>query len=158
MRGYAAIGLFMPKTNENVGSVLRAVHCYGAGMVAIEGTRYQRARTDTTKAYKHVPLIHGALHDLIPFDCVPVAVDLVEGARSLHSYTHPERAFYVFGPEDGTLGQRTLDWCRDAVYIPMAGCCNLAAAVNVVLYDRTKKMARSERVLEATARNGWKTA
>lgn len=31
-RGYAAIGLHMPKTPSNVGSVLRAAGCYGAAM------------------------------------------------------------------------------------------------------------------------------
>lgn len=146
MRGYAAIGLMQPKCNANVGSVLRAAHCYGAGMVAIQGQRYERARTDTTRAYRHIPLIHGELHALIPFDCVPVAVDLVDGARSLHSYTHPERAFYVFGPEDGTLGRDTLQWCRDVIYVPTRGCMNLAATVNVILYDRDKKRAREERL------------
>lgn len=79
------------------------------------------------------------LHDAIPFDCVPVAVDLVEGARALHEYVHPERAFYIFGPEDGTLGKPVLEWCRDVIYIPNNYCMNLAATVNVVLYDRMIK-------------------
>jgi tRNA(Leu) C34 or U34 (ribose-2'-O)-methylase TrmL len=146
MRGYAAIGLFHPKTNINVGSVLRAAGCFGAALVVIEGERYSRASTDTTKMYRHIPLLHGELRASVTFDCVPVAVDLVEGAASLHSYTHPERAFYVFGPEDGTLGARVLSWCRDKIYIPTRGCMNLAAAVNVVLYDRDKKRAREERM------------
>lgn len=153
MRGYAAIGLLSPKTEINVGSALRAAQCFGAAMVAIEGLRYRRCGTDTMKAYRHIPVVHGELHRLIPFDCIPVAVDLVEGARSLHGYTHPERAFYVFGPEDSTLGKETLAWCRDRVFIPMHGCANLAMAVNIVLYDRSKKRARDdERVLAAVER------
>lgn len=148
MRGYAAIGLHQPKTNTNVGSVLRAVGCFEASLVVIEGQRYTRALTDTTKQYLHVPLIHAALRDSIPFDCVPVAVDLLDGAKCLHSYCHPERAFYIFGPEDGTLGKEVTSWCRDVIYIPTRGCLNLAASVNVVLYDRQKKRAREERLLE----------
>lgn len=148
MRGYAAIGLYHPKTNANVGSTLRAAGCFGASLVVIEGERYKRAYTDTTQQYRHMPLIHAPLRDSIPFDCIPVAVDLVDGARSLNSYSHPERAFYIFGPEDGTLGKPVLEWCRDVIYIPTHGCLNLAAAVNVVLYDRQKKRAREERVLE----------
>jgi tRNA(Leu) C34 or U34 (ribose-2'-O)-methylase TrmL len=77
----------------------------------------------------------------IPHDCVPVAVDLVDNARRLPAYTHPERAFYVFGPEDGTLGKRVLERCRDRVMVPTKGCMNLAACVNVVLYDRMCKRA-----------------
>lgn len=139
-RGFAAVGLHMPKTPANVGSVLRAAGCYGAAMVAVSGHRYKRAGTDTQASYRHMPLIQtDDLHGVVPFDCVPVAVDLIEGATPLQKYVHPERAFYVFGPEDGTLGRAITGWCRDVVYIPTRHCMNLAATVNVVLYDRMAK-------------------
>lgn len=139
-RGYAAIGLHMPKTPINVGSALRAAHCYGAALVAKTGQRYRNAPTDTQKAYRHLPLLQVEdLFDAIPFDCVPVAVDLLPGARSLINYTHPERAFYIFGPEDSTLGEKIVSRCRDKIYVPTAFCMNLAACVNVVLYDRLAK-------------------
>lgn len=139
-RGFAAIGLHQPKNSINVGSVLRAAMCYDAAMVATSGHRYGRASTDTMKAYRHVPLVQtDNLRDTIPFDCVPVAVDLIDGARDLKNYIHPERAFYVFGPEDGTLGKEILSWCPDVIYIPTRYCMNLAATVNVVLYDRLVK-------------------
>lgn len=158
MRGYAAIGLLQPKTNINVGSVLRAASCFEAQLVVVQGERYRKAATDTTQHYRHMPLLHGDLRECVPFDCIPVAVDLVSGARSLHSYSHPERAFYIFGPEDGTLGKEITSWCRDVIYVPTRGCLNLAATVNVVLYDRQKKRAREERMLDRTARIGWKAA
>lgn len=143
-RGYAAIGLHQPKTPLNVGSVLRAAHCYGATLVAHSGARYKHSRTDTMKAYRHLPLLSVEdIFDALPFDCVPVAVDLLEGARDLTTYTHPERAFYIFGPEDGTIERHIVDRCRDKVYVPTAFCMNLAACVNVVLYDRyAKKSAK----------------
>jgi len=145
MRGYAAIGLDNPKNPINVGSVLRAAGVYGAAFVAVSGDRipykYHRTPTDTMKHYRHMPLIRVAdLSTIIPFDCVPVAVDLVEDAISLPEYTHPERAFYIFGGEDATLGHRVLSWCRDTIMIPTDGCMNLAACVNVVLYDRLAKI------------------
>jgi len=112
MRGYACIGLDNPKNPHNVGAVLRAAGCYRAGMVATSGSRYN------------------------------VAVDLIEGAIPLHEYKHPERAFYIFGQEDGTLGERVLSYCRDVVYIPTSYCMNLAATVNVVLYDRMSKILK----------------
>lgn len=145
-RGYSVVALDNPKSNNNVGGVLRAAQCFGAAMVVIRGQRYTRATTDTTKAYRHLPLLtagHDAVDnilDLIPFDCVPVAVDLVEGAIPLPQYIHPERAYYIFGAEDATLGEKVISRCRDKVYIPMSvGCLNLAACVNVVLYDRAAK-------------------
>lgn len=140
MRGYAAIGLDNPKTPANVGSALRACGCYGASMLAVSGKRYKPAATDTMKQHRHMPLIMcDDLRTVIPYDCVPVAVDLVEDATPLQDYKHPERAFYIFGAEDGTLGERTLSWCRDKVFIPTKYCMNLAATVNVVLYDRLAK-------------------
>lgn len=140
-RGYAAIGLDNPKTDINVGSVLRAAGIYNASLVAASGGRWKSDKTDTMKAYRHFPFLHNmkSLKDVIPYDCVPVAVDLIEGATPLHEYKHPERAFYIFGAEDATLGERITGFCRDTIYIPTNGCMNLAATVNVVLYDRLAK-------------------
>lgn len=146
-RGFTAIGLVRPKCAENVGSVLRAAYCYNAAMVAIQGDRTRiRASTDTPQAWRHIPVLRGEdLHTLIPYDAVPVAVDLVDDAVSLTAFQHPQRAFYVFGPEDGTLGKATLDWCPLRVMVPTRTCMNLAATVNVILYDRLAKADRAAR-------------
>jgi tRNA(Leu) C34 or U34 (ribose-2'-O)-methylase TrmL len=117
-------------------------------MMAVSGKRYQRHGSDTMKAWRHMPMIQcDDLYDVIPYGCVPVAVDIIEGAVSLVEYEHPERAFYVFGPEDGTLGGMTTCWCRDVVYVPTHACMNLAATVNVVLYDRMAKQMRKRATL-----------
>lgn len=139
-RGYCCIGLDNPKNSNNIGSVLRAAGIYNAAGVYIRGQRYKKSNTDTMKHYRHLPLICvDDLHSIIPYDCIPVAVDLVEGAIPLPEYKHPERAFYIFGAEDATLGSRVLSWCKDRIYVPMDGCMNLAASVNVILYDRFAK-------------------
>lgn len=147
MRGYAAIGLVSPKHAVNVGSVLRAAYCYNAKMVAIQGDRTPiRSCADTMKAWRHMPVLRSDdLHSLIPYDAIPVAVDLVPDAVALPAYQHPQRAFYVFGPEDGTLGSKTLDWCPQRIMVPTRFCMNLAATVNVVLYDRMAKADRCAR-------------
>lgn len=149
-RGYAAIGLFQPKDHNNVGSVLRAAWVYDAAMVVTTGRRYREASTDTMKGHRHFPLINvDDLFSVIPFGCVPVAVDLIEGAIPLPEYNHPERAFYIFGPEDGTLGKQITDRCRNIIVVPTRGCMNLAASVNVVLYDRAAKRYPRRREFEA---------
>lgn len=139
-RGYAAIGLHQPKNPKNVGCVLRAAGCFDASLVVTSGARYKHTFTDTMRAYRHIPLLCvDSLRDAIPYDCVPVAVDIIDGARSLPAFTHPERAFYIFGPEDGTLGESITSWCKHVVSVPTRHCMNLAATVNVVLYDRMVK-------------------
>lgn len=151
-RGYACVGLDRPKNPWNVGGVLRACGAFGVAMVAATGKRYERAATDTGAAYRHLPLVHGDdLRALIPFDCVPVAIELVPGALPLATYRHPERAFYVLGPEDGSIHPDVLAWCRDVVYVPTAHCLNLAATANVVLYDRCAKRAEWPATLAESA-------
>jgi len=151
-RGFAAIGLHNPKSPGNIGGALRAAHCYGAKLVVVAGNRHEkraiRDPMNTPDAWKQIPTI--ATDDVfnhLPYDCVPVAVDLVDDATALPSFQHPARAFYIFGPEDGTLGKAVLDRCALRVMIPTVNCMNLAATVNVVLYDRIAKAMRSAHVV-----------
>lgn len=140
MRGYSVIAADSPKDMNNFGGLLRAAHCYGAKMVVLGNDRYKQSCADTTKAWRHMPFVRVEdVFDALPYDCVPVAVDLLEGATPLPKYKHPERAFYIFGAEDATLGERITSRCRDKIYIPTNYCMNLAATVNVVLYDRLSK-------------------
>jgi tRNA(Leu) C34 or U34 (ribose-2'-O)-methylase TrmL len=150
--GYSCVGLFNPKSPENIGSIMRAAGCYGVNTVFYTGKRYDRAkefRTDTKQVHLQIPLIGvDDLQQVIPFGCVPVAVEIHPDAQPLTEYQHPEQAFYIFGPEDGSLKKSVTSWCKDIVYIPTNGCMNLAATVNVVLYDRLLK-AGAERVVAA---------
>lgn len=147
LRGYAAVALDNPKSGENVGGAMRAANCYGASLIVLGGERpdkFMGHPTDTMKTYRHKPVLRVAdVFDALPFDCVPVAVDLIEGATPLPEYQHPERAFYIFGAEDATLGARITSRCRDIVVVPTTLCMNLAATVNVVLYDRLSKQVLS---------------
>ena len=142
--GYACVGLHHPRDRYNIGGVMRAVHVHHARMLALSGNRFRDVATDVQKSFKQIPVLRVSdLRAVIPYDCVPVAVERVSGAQCLFDYVHPERAFYVFGPEDSTLGRPVLDWCRDVVYVPTVGSMNLMACVNVVLYDRNlKRFAR----------------
>lgn len=140
MRGYSAVGLINPKTEANVGGSLRAAHCYGASLVGIQGQRYKRQASDTTAAYRSIPLLHAEdIFSLIPYDCIPVAVEINEKSVSLPRFTHPERCFYIFGPEDGSIQKQIIGRCKFTVSIPTRFCMNLASTVNVVLYDRMVK-------------------
>ena len=143
MRGFSVIALDNPKSPENVGGAQRACHCYGAQLMVVSGARGAnsiRHATNTFRAWKHMPTVCVAdVFDAIPFDCVPVAVDLIDGATPLPRYKHPERAFYIFGAEDQTLSERIVGRCKDVIVVPTRQCMNLAATVNVVLYDRLAK-------------------
>jgi len=151
---HVTIALTNPKSPTNVGAVMRAAGCYQADQVLYTGRRYEQAakynkdtlKTDTKNAQGKIPLlavddfisIKGSLEN-IPSTTKIICVDLVEGATPLPHFIHPQHAVYIFGPEDGTIKQQVIDYADDVVYIPTVGCMNLAASVNVLLYDRLAK-------------------
>lgn len=148
MRGFAAIALHSPKSDGNVGGAVRAAGVFGAKLVVIgAGRTAQRGRverTDPRSTHRHIPVQW--LEDVVaglPHDCKMVAVEMARGAIPLPAFEHPERAYYVFGSEDLGLPELILELCDFVVSIP-AGSLNLAAAVNVVLYDRLSKSKGSQ--------------
>lgn len=147
MGGYSMIALINPKTASNVGNALRAAHAYSSAGVLVEGERGAKTLrglpTNVSRAERHIPLTPVVdIFDARPFDCEVVVVDLIAGATPLPDFKHPRSALYVFGPEDGTLGYRHTARAQHVVQIPTSICMNLAATVNVVLYDRIAKQQR----------------
>lgn len=142
-----SIGLSNPKSPTNVGAVMRAAGCFQADAVYYTGERYDKAarfHTDTKNRTLSIPLTGtSSLLESIPEGAKVVCVDLVEGATPLPLFEHPENAFYIFGPEDGTVTQDLIDQADAVVYVPTIGCLNLAASVNILLYDRLAKSEMS---------------
>ncbi|MDP7592511.1 MAG: RNA methyltransferase [Litorilituus sp.] len=148
------IALTNPKSPSNVGSVMRAAGNYNVDQVLYTGKRYQQAakhvgqkhNTDTKNILNKIPLspvndfidVKAQLETISPATKI-ICVDLVEGATPLPYFEHPEQALYIFGPEDGTISQAVVDSADEVVYVPTHGCMNLAASVNVLLYDRLAK-------------------
>ena len=147
------IGLINPKSPDNVNSVMRAAGNFRVDRVFYTGTRYPRAVTlhpgmpnMSRKVSQNIPLtgVNSLFTDIAethkkgPVMKV-VCVEFAENANALPAYQHPENALYIFGPEDGSMTQDVIDRADDVVYIPTNGCMNIAATVNVVLYDRLMK-------------------
>ena len=141
------IALSNPKSPENVASVLRAAGNYGAEAIYYSGSRYPRALA----LGPDVPQLSRAVGRDIPIEyaeCLVsaaaegasiVCVEFALNAQPLPSFVHPENAHYIFGPEDGSIPQAIIDQADAVVYVPTTGCMNLAATVNVLLYDRLAK-------------------
>ncbi len=145
-----SIGLCNPKSPDNVGSVMRAAGNFRVDAVFYTGRRYPRAvalNPDIPKMSRSVsqdvPLTGVAcLLDAVAAGMQIVCVEFATNATPLTEYVHPEKAFYLFGPEDGTLSQEVVDSADAVVYVPTVGCMNLAATVNVLLYDRLIKSSQ----------------
>ncbi|WP_417698501.1 RNA methyltransferase [Psychromonas sp.] len=137
------IALTNPKSSSNVGGAMRAAGCYDAQKVVYSGDRFNRAvrlAADTQKVHEIVPLVHyEELLDALEPGMKLICVDLIEGAIPLPNFVHPKNAMYLFGPEDGTIKQKVINKADAVVYVPTIGCMNLAASVNVVMYDKLAK-------------------
>ena len=152
VRGFACVALDRPTDEVNVGHTLRAALCFEARMVIIAGgpdsLDVTNLRTDPGRAYRHVPVIQtDDLFDVMPEDCTPVAIELTDDAVGLPRFVHPERACYIFGPENGSVSPAVLERCKYTVKIPTTMALNLGMTVNIVLYDRMAKsrMGKTDR-------------
>ena len=126
---------------------MRTAGNYRVDSVIYTGKRYPRAvklnscTVDMSrKLSKNISL--SGVTDLIddaPENSKTICIEFAENAIALPEYQHPDNAFYIFGPEDGSISQHVIDSADAVVYVPTVGCMNLAATVTVVLYDRLSK-------------------
>lgn len=141
-RGFFGIGIYHPKTEHNVGTLWRSAHLYGASFIYTIGPRYRKQVTDTSKAWRHVPLVnYASLDDLIehlPHATQLVGVELDDRAKLLHEFKHPETAVYLLGAEDHGLPRDVMTRCHRLVQVPTLGSnsLNVATAGSIVMYDR----------------------
>jgi tRNA(Leu) C34 or U34 (ribose-2'-O)-methylase TrmL len=153
MADRAAVLLIDPKYPFNVGGALRACAAFGAESLEWTGDRVHTEgvprlpREERMKGYRDVRMrrLDGDGVEAIAGyrethgDFTPVAVEFRPRSERLPEFQHPEQALYVFGPEDGTLPGAVLAQCHRFVIVPTMHCLNLAATVNLVLYDRMAK-------------------
>lgn len=154
-----SIILIDPKYPHNLGQTIRACSCFGAKQVWFTGNRIKLddgkrlPREERMKGYKDVDLIQFDYpFEQFPSDVVPVAVEISPTAEVLTVFEHPEKAVYVFGPEDGSIPQVYRRLCHRFVIIPTNYCTNLSAAVYLILYDRLMKrqLAGKEPIVPAS--------
>lgn len=143
-----SIALVNPKFARNVGAILRIASCYGIKQVWMSGDRIsddpsmakRLPREERMRGYKEVDLIqYDRFLDMFPRDVTPVAVEVRENSETLFDFEHPEKAVYVFGPEDGSIPKTYLQHCHRFLVIPTRHCLNLATAVTTIAYDRALK-------------------
>lgn len=145
-RGYFGIGIYHTKKSENIGTLWRSAYQLGAAFIFTIGRRYSKQHSDTTAAYRHIPLFAydtwQQFFDSRPLDCALIAVEM--GGKALGAFTHPERSVYMLGAEDYGLPPHIIAQCQytvslEAVRMPSF---NVAVAGSIVMYDRLTKAAQ----------------
>lgn len=146
-RGYCGIGVLNMKTEINYGTLFRSAFAFDADFIFLIGKRFKKQGSDTTQSHRHLPLFEYSdfedFYSHIPYDCRLISVEICEKAKPIRIFTHPERAVYLLGKEDGSLPQDVIDKSFGVIKIPTQYCLNVAVAGSIVLYDRFNKFSPS---------------
>ena len=139
-KGYCGIGIYMPKTKENIGTLIRSAKMFGADFVFMIGQRYV-SQCSSVKLDEKIPIFY--YKDFKTFcDCMPpieryCVVELTENARPLAKYSHRRKGIYILGAEDSGIPKEILESERcEFVKIEGNSSLNVAVAGSIILYDR----------------------
>lgn len=144
MRGYFAIGIENPKKTINIGTLWRSAFLFEASYIfTIGGERYRRQPGDTTNSCNQLPYFHyndvNQFYQSTPLNCKLVGVEMLDKARDIKNFCHPERAVYVLGSESQGLSETVIEKCDLFVKLPGKFSMNVSCAGTIVLFDRINK-------------------
>jgi tRNA(Leu) C34 or U34 (ribose-2'-O)-methylase TrmL len=141
MRGYFFIGIYQPKTAENVGTLWRSAYQLGAAGIFTIGRRYNGQCSDTCKAERHIPLFNYETFEQFqatrPYAAPLVAVEF--GGVALEQFRHPQQAIYMLGSEDSGLPDFIIQAAQHHVQLSSVRqpSYNVAVTGSVVMYHRS---------------------
>jgi tRNA G18 (ribose-2'-O)-methylase SpoU len=138
MSGYFEIGVFQPKTEHNLGTLLRSAYQLGAAGVFTIGRRYIRQSSDTYKVINKLPIRnYPTLADFKlgrPIGAVLIGIEM--GGVLLSKFSHPKTCIYLLGAEDNGLSNEARQYCNGIVSLESVGplSYNVAVAGSLVMY------------------------
>lgn len=140
---YFGIGIYKPKTWENLGSLWRTAHVFGASFIFVIDAKYKKQSSDVLKVWAKIPLFQyttvEAFLDTVPYSCKVVGIEQSPAAVPIKEYAHPSRAVYLLGSENDGLTKALKDKCHELVILPGEQSLNVAVAGSLVLFDRLNK-------------------
>ncbi len=144
--GYFEIGVYHPRSTDNIGTLWRTAYQLGAAGIFTIGRPYRQQTSDTQHAAYEIPLRHFPTFEVF-FANRPVGAQLIGvemGGEPLSSFVHPERAVYLLGSESMGLPDKVLQQCNAVVTLEHIRypSYNLAVAGSIVLYHRLIMTAR----------------
>lgn len=144
MRGFFKIGIYQPKTADNVGTLIRSAYSFGASEVFVIGERYTK-QPSAVKLERHIPVVSYAnitdFTKALPTDIEIVCIEMSGRAGMLVDFKHPDRTVYILGSEDDGLPGFIVDG-EKIVQIEGDYCLNVATAGSIVMWDRVQKRIR----------------
>ena len=143
--GYFGIGIVKPKHEANVGTLWRSAWQLGASFIFTVATRFKYEASDTTQAYKQLPLHKhedwgGFAGEFAARRGVGGGGD---GGHAPAGFRTSAARVYVLGSEDNGLNRPVVEACQCHVALPKwvgrSSSYNVAMAGTLVMYDRMIK-------------------
>ena len=137
---YFEIGVFHPRSSDNIGTLWRTAYQLGAAGIFTIGRTYRQQASDTQHAAYEIPLrTYSSFEAFLtnrPNGAQLIGVEM--GGQPLTGFDHPERAIYLLGSEAMGLPEHILQRCQaviglESIRYPSY---NLAVAGSIVLYHR----------------------
>ncbi len=142
---YFGIGIYKPKTAENVGSLWRTAYIFGASFIFVINAKYKKKSSDVLKVWSKIPLFQfetiEAFLQTVPYSCKIIGVEMDNRAVPIKNFVHPERAIYLLGSEDNGLTKELKSKCQELVVLPGDVSLNVAAAGSITIFDRINKLS-----------------
>lgn len=140
---YFGVGIYRPKTADNLGTLWRTALVYGASFVFVIDAKYKKKSSDVLKVWSRIPLFQyktlEAFIDSVPYSCQLIGLEMDEKAVPIKDFQHPARAIYVLGAEDNGLPHRLKEKCHTLVALPGETSLNVAVAGSIAIFDRINK-------------------
>lgn len=141
---YFGIGIYQPKTSDNIGTLWRTAYLYGASYIFVIDAKYKKGSSDIMKVWSKIPLLQfetlDAFLSTVPYSCKVVGLENEKDSIPVKDYVHPDRAIYILGSEDNGLPNRLKERCHDMIKLPGEESLNVAVAGSIAMFDRINKL------------------
>lgn len=138
--GYFEIGIFQPRTNENIGTLWRSAWQLGAAGIFTIGKKQRKQTSDILNVPERIPMRHyDSFAEFLtarPLGARLIGIEM--GGTPLAGFSHPSRAIYLVGSETNGLSKQVLAHCDAVVELESLNYAsyNLAVAGSIVMYHR----------------------
>jgi len=141
---YFGIGVYRPKTWENIGTLWRTAYIYKASFIFVIEAKYKKKSSDVLKVWSKIPLFQYETSEAflasVPYSCKVVGIELDDKATPIKDFVHPDRALYLLGSEDNGLPKSLKKNCQELICLPGAVSLNVAVAGSIAVFDRINKL------------------